>query len=115
MHCPSQAPTVRLPQAPQLPHVLPALHKSHCRLSASHIDHHRARQADGHGGCTLRHAHLERRMPCIHAVAEAQQLAPDVFAETSQLQQPGRQQQQVHVWSDFLVNNLILTAAAPVS
>ena len=54
-------------------------------------------------------------MPCIHAVAEAQQLAPDVFAETSQLQQPGRQQQQVHVWSDFLVNNLILTAAAPVS
>ncbi|DBA88772.1 TPA: hypothetical protein ACH3X1_004189 [Trebouxia sp. C0004] len=101
MHCPIQTPTVCLTQAPQLPHVLPALHNSHCRLSASHIDHHRARQADGHGGCTLRHAHLERRMPCAHAVAEAQQLAPEVIAETSQLRQPGREQQQINVVMKF--------------
>ncbi len=40
-------------------------------------------------------------MPCAYAVAEAQQLAPDVFAETSQLQQPGREQQQVQSWSNL--------------
>ena len=34
----------------------------------------------------------------MHAVAEAQQMAPDVFATTPQLQQPGTDQQQVLVY-----------------
>ncbi|KAL0019476.1 hypothetical protein WJX77_010723 [Trebouxia sp. C0004] len=40
-------------------------------------------------------------MPCAHAVAEAQQLAPEVIAETSQLRQPGREQQQINVVMKF--------------
>lgn len=31
----------------------------------------------------------------MHAVAEAQQMAPDLFPATRQLQQPGKDQQQV--------------------
>ena len=95
MQCPAKAPALRSPQALQLPLLQSAVHASQCRLSAPHIEHHRARQAEGHGGCTLRHAHLERRLPCAQAVAEVQQMAPDAFGTTAQLQQPGREQQQV--------------------
>ena len=95
MQCPAKAPALRSPQALQLPLLQSAIHASQCRLSPPHIEHHRARQAEGHGGCTLRHAHLERRLHCAQAVAEVQQMAPDAFGTTAQLQQPGREQQQV--------------------
>ena len=91
----AQTRSAPLSQAPQHAQLHPLFHASHGRPSASHIDHHRARQADTHGGCTLRHAHLERRLPTMHAVAEAQAMAPDVFASAPQLQQPGIDQQQV--------------------
>ena len=91
----AQTRSARLSQASQLAQLHSSLHPSHGRSSAAHIDHHRARQTDTHGGCTLRHAHLERRLPTMHAVAEAQQMDPDVFAAARQLQQPGKDQQQV--------------------
>lgn len=91
----AQTRSARMSQAPQLAQLHPILQASQGRPSAPHIDYHRARQADTHGGCTLRHAHLERRLPTMHAVAEAQAMAPDVFATAPQLQQPGTDQQQV--------------------
>ncbi|KAL3149573.1 hypothetical protein ABBQ32_002349 [Trebouxia sp. C0010 RCD-2024] len=100
MQPPAQTRSARLSQAPQLAqlHSLPCSFGRHC---APHIDQHRARQADPHGGCTLRHAHLERRLSTMHAVAEAQQMAPEVFPVSRQLQQPGTDQQQINVVMKF--------------
>ena len=95
MQLPAHTQCTRLPQPPQLAQLRGAVGCSHSRVSVPHIDQHRARQAETHGGCTLRHAHLERRLSPMHAVAEAQQMAPDAFAATPHLQQPGKDQQQV--------------------
>ena len=95
MQLPAQTQPTRLPQGPQLAQLRGAAGCSHSRVSVPHIDQHRARQTETHGGCTLRHAHLERRLATMHAVAEAQQMTPDAFAATPTLQQPGKDQQQV--------------------
>ena len=93
MHSPAQ-----LQRGPQVP-VAPALPASRpiskCRRAAALAAQCRLRQADGHGGCTLRHAHLERRLPHAQAVAEPQQIDADVFQDQGRLQQPGMHQQQV--------------------
>lgn len=93
MHCPAQLQR-STPAA-----VGPALQfhgpKVAPRGVAALADQCRLRQIDAHGGCTLRHAHHERRLPSAQAVAEPQQLTPDVFANEAGLQQPGKGLQQV--------------------
>ena len=82
-------------QAPVTPALQCSVPRIRSRKSTALADQCRVRQTDAHGGCTLRLAHLERRLPCAQAVAEPQQLTPDVFDDEGRLQQPGKGLQQV--------------------